>query len=377
MRIGNAAIYFINNQGRNRQTVTTDILRFAILLAFFLVPVLILVLQIESYFESLSMELMTALVVLGMSKLIIATQLPLLISSMQIARYVVGMVIPNLIVVTLATIGFYTGLLDLSIAVSITAFGLAVGALVATMFNFKDYRSLHRSSIRTIAPLLRYGAIINLSYVIMLLGNEGSLLLLHYLARSFEDVGFYRIALRISSVVMMVTGAIGPLLYAKFAASDPKTRNDHVERTCRVYWLVLVGWVVILNLLAEPILRILYGVDYVAATPVLRFMLFGISALAASSPVFQMLYSNGGAWWVSGVHGMNAAILATLMYLFVPDYGAFGAGVAFAVSNAIGLSIAYAVAHFRFGLDIRKCLIVLPADIRFAVNSFRNPTQSG
>lgn len=371
MRIGNAAIYFINNKGLDRQRVTTDSVRVAVVFGMLLLPLLWIALSFESYFGPLSVPMVLGISLLGFAKVLIATQLPLLVGKMEIGKYVTGLVMPNLVLMVLVTAGFVSSGLDFAFAVAVTLVAHLVGAAATSSFISRDYRREHKTTRDALSPLVKYGALINVSYVVMLLGSEGSLLLLNHLVKDFSDVGFYRIALRLSSVVMMAVGAVSPLLYAKFAATGSQARNEHVQRTCRVYWFFLVGWVIFLNLFGEPVLGAMYGDEYLSAAPILGFVVLGIAALGGSSPVFQMFYSNGAASWVSLVHGVNLSVLVGLMYWLVPEHGGLGAAISFAISNGVGLSVAYVLAHVRFGLKLLRCMVVTPDDLRFALQSLR------
>lgn len=374
--MGQASVYFINNRGFDSTVVTTGIVQFGVLLAVLLSGVLFVLLGWAALFGSLSTAAKVGAALYVGGHLLINAALEILVAAMEIKRYVVVKVVPNLIFLLLLCFLALSSDVVLSTALLSAGAAQVVGAMVLLWFlrGWIELGSL--LDFTDVRKLVRYGLLLNLSYILHLMVLEGGLYLVRWLAIDFGEVGYYKAALRIGAGLLLLVDSVGPLLYSKYAASDIDSRRRQVEQTCRVIWAVALVTGAVLAAGARPIVSLLLGSEFLRAAGVLQILVAGMVARAALSPMLQLFSGSGAPLKTAAVVGSGLVVMVVAMLVLVPSEGSLGAAWGFTVGNIAALIAGYAVSAVRFDVAVGNCLIIRKQDIRFIVNSLKLKTPT-
>jgi O-antigen/teichoic acid export membrane protein len=356
--VGSASIYAINNRKEPADRVSTNVLKLSAWMAVAMAAAVTPFLFHRGYFGELPLQAILSVCVYGISLLIFETTYPILIAFFRIREYTVVRLLPGSALLFLMVLALYTGELTLTLAFLFTAVGqwLSIAFLLWYLRDKLNRRiPLSKDQVK---PLVGYGLKLNLSYVMHLLNWEIGLFLVRYLTLDFSEVGFYRIGIRFGGILLLAGYAIGPLLYSKWSSAETGERRRQAETVSRVFWLVLVVFLGLLELFAGWIIPVLYGPEYFPAVLMLRIILIGIGARFLMIPMIEVFTSGGKPLLGSLVHGVSLSLMAVLMWFLVPDRGGTGAAIAFALGNCAGLVACYALGYLRFRIELRRCFLV-------------------
>lgn len=363
--IGKAAIYYMNRLDMDRVVATSAIAGCVASLSLTAFVGLYLLFGYEAYFSSLGTAGRLGGALYGAGHLAIAAAIPILVADMEIRRYVVAQVIPSFVLLAMLGLGAALGRLHVGSALVLA--GVSQMAGPATLWWFLRDRIATRRLVPwdAIRSLVLYGFVLNLSYIVHLLIIEGGMFLVRALATGFDVVGYYKAAVRMASVILMAVTAVTPLLYSKYASSDEKNKQLHVERTSRVFWVLLLGLGTALWAAAHPLVRLLLGVEYLPAVPVLRILVVGVVARGLAAPMLNLFSSSGAALLEAGVLALGLVTMVGGMIWLIPLGGASGAAVAFLAGNVVVLLASYTASGLRFEIDLRRCFVPTARDIQF------------
>lgn len=374
--MGQASVYFINNRDFDSTVVTTGIVQFGGLLAVLLPGVLFVLLGWEALFGSLSTASKVGAGLYLGGHLLINAALEVLVAAMEIKRYVVVKVIPNLIFLLLLCFLALSSEVVLSTALLSAGAAQVVGALALLWFLRGSIELESLLDFTVVRKIVRYGLLLNLSYMLHLMMLEGGLYLVRWLADDFGEVGYYKAAVRIGAGLLLVADSVGPLLYSKYAASDIDSRRRQVEQTCRVIWAVALVTGAGLAAGAQPIVSFLLGSEFLRAASVLQILVAGMVARAVLSPMLQLFSGSGAPLKTAAVVGSGLVVMVIAMLILIPSEGSLGAAWGFTAGNIAALMTGYAVSAVRFDVAVGKCFIMRKQDIRFIMHSLKLKTPT-
>jgi O-antigen/teichoic acid export membrane protein len=171
-------------------------------------------------------------------------------------------------------------------------------------------------------------------------------------------VGFYTVAKQVSNFASMPAASFG---FTLSPALGEQANRENGERAARLYEqslsYVLLAYVpaaVGLVLVADPMVRYVFGSDYLGAVPVVRVFAGFVLVNAVNKITTDALDYLGRARERAVVKGASAVANVLLNLLLVPLYGAVGAAVATVVTyTAYTLANVYVI-HDELGLRVGR-----------------------
>ena len=167
-------------------------------------------------------------------------------------------------------------------------------------------------------------------------GNSDTILLGWF--HSPKEVGLYQVALRLSSLMLILLGASNWVLapwFSRFHTTGEKERLQRVvTRTTRAIFAATLGVYTVMILWGEAFLAMFFGSEFIRSYPMLLILGAGQLVNVASGPVVNLLAMTSGqrelAWSVAVV----AVVNIILCILLIPLFGMIGAAVSTATSTA-------------------------------------------
>lgn len=172
-------------------------------------------------------------------------------------------------------------------------------------------------------------------------------------------LGYYSVAVLMGEVLWFVPRSLNLALNPQMATDAERTAVDLAHRAVRIgLWSVGLASLV-LGLLASPLIRMVFGAEFLPSVQPLLLILPGIVAAAVASPVSLFMTQHKGRPRINAlVSGVALAVNVALCYAWIPDHGARGA--AGASAGAYGLMALFLLLIFRKEKGFSWSSLLLP-----------------
>jgi O-antigen/teichoic acid export membrane protein len=180
---------------------------------------------------------------------------------------------------------------------------------------------------------------------------------------TLHEVGQYAVAAKFFEVAMMVSSilvtAVYPMLASVFAA-EPTQYRVLVETAAR--WLPTVGLplAAAVGLLADPLVRWVFGEAYREAAAIVPLLLFAAVFMALSQVVAASFLVEGAQNLDLVCLAFACAAMVAMLVTWIPAYGALGAGWAIVASQALQAALRVGLLARRFGSAALLCSATEP-----------------
>lgn len=240
------------------------------------------------------------------------------------------MPVTNLILLVILTYYFY----DLYNPVYIQFFLFVFIAIIGLVIINKAFKE--KIEEQDITENVSYKTILGISFPMFL--TSSMLVIIGQLAtimigmfRSAEDVGYYAIALRISTLTTFVLMAINTVVAPKFSALFNEGKIDDLFYVARkstklIFWSVL-PLILIFVFFGKWIIMMLYGPDFEVSYYLLLILSIGlfINAISGSVGYFMNMCGFEKQFRNTMLISLVASLLLNL--LFIPSLGVYGAAI--------------------------------------------------
>lgn len=179
---------------------------------------------------------------------------------------------------------------------------------------------------------------------------------------SATQIGYYSIAVNVSSMVVALFGSVSMVIFPMTAAADGQHGWRVLERGLR---LTLVGGglaALVVAITAPWVIPFVYGAEFAAAVPALWLMLPGIVLYAASTTLMASLQGRGTPGRASVAQLGGIAVLLVGLVLTVPTYGILAAALMSTLSYTVVFVLGHRLVARRKGL--RMGAVLSPTAIR-------------
>lgn len=175
---------------------------------------------------------------------------------------------------------------------------------------------------------------------------------------SKEWLGYYAAAYSIVLLLSFIPKMIDPVLFSSQSYQFGKNKHDLINETVNTFtkWLIvivsLMGGLGIL--LSSFILKILFGVSYIIASPILQLLFVSAIVSLVGTPINSTFY---GTKYVhlSMLYGIISFVLCVSSWLLLmPKYGVFGTALGLCLGAISSLIFGMYYAHKHFDLDLKE-----------------------
>jgi O-antigen/teichoic acid export membrane protein len=209
--------------------------------------------------------------------------------------------------------------------------------------------------------LLYFSTPIMLGYVASsVVSNIGTILISSL--RSLEEVALYQIALPLSDLLLLISGAITivllPVVSELWAKNKKETLSHMLGLLTKALFILIIPLAMIMIAFPENVISMLFGERYLGAANVLQILSIGAIFLSLN-------YILGTSLLGIGKPGLNTKIAFIIMLanvilniIMIPLLGVLGASIALASSNIIGFVILSYFARKYISLNIQWLNII-------------------
>ena len=298
MGLGQASIYYINSKGYSTEIVVTMLIKFFIPMSIFSSVCTILLIFLNQQYFGVITTTSLCLFSIGTSALLFITSLKAIllaglnIKNNQIVQYSASIVIFSIVILFY----FLHKKLNVASLLIIYSIGNLLSATILygyfhkyiswnIIFKFKIFKPLCKLGITMSAS--------NLSQVFFM--NSPIYAFTWFYLKGFEQVGLYSRALSIMTIATFTIQAIGPLLYAKLSSVSDKEKIWQTQISSTAFFLFNTLLFCVIQILAKPLIYILYGNDFLGAVPYLRILSLSLFCNGVLVVSLNLLSSKGEA----------------------------------------------------------------------------------
>ncbi len=335
-----------------------------------------------SYLETVRVEAELIWLLILLLPLTLATQ-SLTAALLALERYrdfnIATIVVPA---VNFALLLVLVALLDLGVAGAVVALGCA-GVIGLGSAAWLFFMAAPAGPIRWAPSIVRqafaFGSRAQVANLAWFVHYRADMFLVGYVAGP-AALGFYAAAVGLAEKLYLAPSAIGTVLFPRVAAADRSEAQDLTPKASRYTLWLTIGLSVLLAALARPVVRGLYGAEFLPSVPALWLLLPGMVSLAVSRLVSADLNGRGLPGAVARINVAAAALNVALNLWWLPIWGLAGAAVATSVSYTAGMVLL--VQRYRRASGARWGELLLFrrsdwADLGWVVASLRSPAASG
>lgn len=263
---------------------------------------------------------------------------------------------------------------------ALTAFGLAqlIIVVMSWIFIFQHFSlnpqapNLSGSDYR---KTLSFGWKSHLTNLLGFLNYRIDLLLINMLMQA-SAAGIYIVAVNLVEKLWLLSQAVSTILYPKLASlhQDEKKRNLLTLFITKVSFILTILASILVLLLATPVIRILYGVDFIGAIKALFLLLPGIIAGSVGRIISNDMSARGRPELNLYVGIVSVILNVGANLILIPRYGINGAALATSFSYCVNTIIRLFIYKRFSGVGVLAPLLFGRADWRRLlriVNEFR------
>ncbi|MDP4536904.1 flippase [Alkalimonas collagenimarina] len=159
-----------------------------------------------------------------------------------------------------------------------------------------------------------------------------------------EAVGVYAVAARLSEVWYFFATAIAISLFPallKLKQTNPDRYQQRLQQICDVLFVAALVLAIGITLIATPLVRILFGQDYLPAAAILTIHIWGSVFIYMRALVSKWLIAEHLLAFSLVSHGLGALINIAANWYLIPLYGGIGAAWATILSYLVASYIAF------------------------------------
>jgi O-antigen/teichoic acid export membrane protein len=225
------------------------------------------------------------------------------------------------------------------------------GVVVAVRLLLRTPRAAIRADMELLRGHLRYGLRAYAAALFAFLVLRVDLILMQYILGPTQT-GYYSIAVALADLVYLPATVAGLILFPRLVKADQPLRRLLTVEVASIVGIAMVCATIVAALLAEPAIRLLFGVEFLPAVGPFVWLLPGIALLSVNT-IFMNYFAAVGMpmftiWITSAAFALNVALNVVLQ----PFYGPTGASLASV--GAYGLMLIASLVYFnlrRAGVD--------------------------
>lgn len=247
----------------------------------------------------------------------------------EILRCLVGAIIKVVLLIVKAPLVFFIIALAFDFLLVACGYFTTYRKLVGSIKSWSYDKCVAKYLIRESFPLLLSGAAVIIYQRIDQVIIKGLL--------NNEAVGYFSVAAKFSEFILFVplimSQTIAPLLVSIYS-SDKDVYKQKSQQFIDITVWVSVVLSIFISVVSYPLIRYTFGVQYLAAVPILQVLSFKAIGMALSNSCGQLIVIEGVQKWAVIRNLIGCAICVASNYLFIPLFGVVGSAFATLVTVA-------------------------------------------
>jgi O-antigen/teichoic acid export membrane protein len=367
--LGHAATYMISSGNLSVRNVGDTL--FLLSIVFGLVPLFVLPLYYHAFVEHLlsgySVPVYILIILLAslpasfitnyFENILISYHDSASINRIRIISTVVGCITTIMLLLT-TNIGYIAVLVGVIganwIAASVT--------IIYYMGHGNGFPRAMMPDFGVLKKLWSYGKLLYLSIIINYFHFYLDILLISLFLPSAE-VAYYKLGVGLLERIWLVPKSLSTLLFPAVASTSGSAGEYLAARVCRNTVSILLMCISILMIFADPLITLLYGVDFLPAVLPMRILGLGIVFMGISRILFT--YFNGKGRTEINVYAplLSMILNFVLNIILIPRYGIAGAAFASLISYILMAMVLLVLFVHMSQVSLRNTLVINKSDL--------------
>jgi O-antigen/teichoic acid export membrane protein len=213
-----------------------------------------------------------------------------------------------------------------------------------------------------IRDVLAYGLRIHVSGLINQINSRLDQMLIAHLLEP-RLLGLYVVATSLAQVPATLANSVAMVAFPRAcAAVEGDARRVLVGLYFRLTLLLVCAGSLVLGLAAPIFLRVMFGPDFVEAADITRILLVGGVLVTAREFLFLAFKAFDRMASLSASEALVLGVNAGVLMLAVPQYGLFGAALAYCAVRLVQVVFLAVMARRQLALGVRDLLLPTAAD---------------
>lgn len=254
------------------------------------------------------------------------------------------------------------GVVGIALAIAGTgAWSLAIGFLcgtiasTVTLWSLVKFRPQARLSRAYLRQMLAFGGLLTIADIGAVLAYNLDFLFIGRVLGS-AALGFYSIAFRLPELIILNLATVAAdVLFPAYAAADRSRLNEAYLTTLRYTSMLTLPLTLGLVLLAEPVIRILFGSQWGPSVEVMQVIAVYAFAVTLGVPS-GTVYKVTGRAWIDVAFTIPGLVILVVLLLIFTDQGILAVALCTAALPVCALPITVAVASHQMKLSPWKIL---------------------
>lgn len=210
-----------------------------------------------------------------------------------------------------------------------------ISTLLALLITFgrELYATEFEISREIVLKITHFAKWIAFSRIFSVMVSKIDVVLLNLMIGSFQT-GIYSAASRVAFFFALLVSGLGSVVNARFSAIDTTQKLIDYSRKLLLLIGAIIFLMVVCAIFAEPLIRLVYGTDYLAAITVFRFLILAMIPFVFSlitTPA--LLYTFNLPSFYAKMTAFQVTGIIILDYLLIPSLGAIAPVIAMGVTN--------------------------------------------
>jgi len=371
--LGNASIYFINNQKMPVAAIVANSLKLGWIMTLLVTVGLSGSLLIfHDYFGNISVPVA---IFFSMGVGILAhfyLLRPVLIAKLAARQMVMANAMNPIFLTTGTVLLAITGYLTPELALVMISVGPFASFAWVLFYLRNDIDFSIPFDWLLVGKMLSYGLKLAAVNILMVLCSSLTVLLLRQLASTgFSEAGLYGRAVGICGLASFIPITMGPLLYSKWSGVTGEARKSQVEMATRVHMTYASAVAIFLIFAGKYVLILLYGHEFAPAQYALRLLAIGTIFLSLVDVCTNLLASDGRIAVTAYILVGTLIVVVGTTYWAAPRWGSEGAAFGALCGNVFTAIASLLACRSLYGIRISRCLMVCQQDIRYMWKAVR------
>lgn len=174
------------------------------------------------------------------------------------------------------------------------------------------------------------------------------------------DLGLYAVAVSLSRMVNFFANSITVVLFPKASELSKDEAVALTFKAFRISTTCTLLAALFLMVAAPFVIPLLYGKDFNTALTVFRLLLLDVTISGGTLILAQAFMALGKPKFVSILQGVGLILVIPLLFLLVPKFGLFGAGMAMLSSSV--LRFLFIILNIRYNLKVKLPRLLINGD---------------
>jgi O-antigen/teichoic acid export membrane protein len=167
-----------------------------------------------------------------------------------------------------------------------------------------------------------------------------------------RDLGFYVVAVTLSTTVTMFPQAAGIVTFSKGSSQHSEDAKATIGASFRASLIWLVVGCSGLFVLSPFLIRFVFGPAFDGSILACRILVPGAFMIGMNQVLYNGASSLGRPGLPSFAEGTSMAVTALGLYLLVPRYGYIGAAIVSSIAYTVSFLVMLGLAHRELGLSL-------------------------